>query len=187
MSLVIGVVLAASLSARADFNVDRCTPVSQNAASAAERIAPQRCEPGLVSDDAASGLLSLAAETWGERASTPAAREAEPAVQELPGLPGSASLFLSAALSVGAWHAVRKSRDIHLGQLPEWYHPDAPHQIGHSVAVDLGFAPVAVCLFDEPARERPVFFTFRREAPSRCESQYFLAVEAPRGPPTSLS
>lgn len=104
-------------------------------------------------------------------------------VEELPGLPGSASLFLSAALSVGAWHLVRKSRDIHLGHLPDWYHPDAPAQIGHSVAVDLQFAPMAVCIFDQPFTERPFIFRVPRVIVSRCESQHFLHIEAPRGPP----
>jgi hypothetical protein len=91
-------------------------------------------------------------------------------------------------LSVGAWHMVRKASNLHLANLPEWYHPDAPYQIGHSVALDpmLGFEVLAVCLFDIPtADNRPILpQRMQRELPSRCESQFFLAVEAPRGPPS---
>jgi len=110
----------------------------------------------------------------------------EPAVRELPGLPSSTSLFLSAMLSVGAWHMVRRAGHLHVASLPEWYHPDAPHQIGHSVAFDplAGFVFLPVCLFETPLDlEPPRIPETPREIPSRLWSQHFLTVESPRGPP----
>jgi len=111
-------------------------------------------------------------------------------VRELPGLPGSSSLFLSAMLSIGAWHVVRRAGQLHLSCLPEWYHPNAPHQVGHSVAFDpvAGFGFLPVCLFEMPAApDPPRFPETRRELPSRHESQHFLTVESPRGPPCLCS
>ena len=99
----------------------------------------------------AAGLFSpvglLESEHWANLpvAPTPATSD-EQVIRELPGLPGSASLFLSAVLSVGAMQLVRKAGNVHLAHLPEWYHPDAPHQIGHSVVFDplVGFEMLAV-------------------------------------------
>ncbi len=108
-------------------------------------------------------------------------------VKELPSLPGSAELFLSAMLSVGVWQAVRKTRHVHFADLPEWYHPDAPQQIGHSHAFDphLGYDVLPVCRFDIPiGDEQPVSYRFQREVRSPCESQFFLPASAPRGPPS---
>jgi hypothetical protein len=123
-----------------------------------------------------SGPLSLPA----------GASSSETAVRMLPELPGSANLFMSALLSAGAWHMVRRAGQLHLAHLPAWYHPDAPQQIGHSVAFEpsLGFELLAVCAFEAPLPARPVpSAATLRELPSRHESQHFLPVQAPRGPP----
>jgi len=111
------------------------------------------------------------------------AEAAEQHVQQLPPGPGSAGLFLSALLTVGAYHVVRSARQMHLSDLPTWYHADGPGQVGHAVAIDMQFVPLAACSFDEPVGERPVCSFVQRESRSRCESQSFLATEAPRGPP----
>ena len=110
-------------------------------------------------------------------------------VMELPSLPGSAELFLSAMLSVGVWQAVRKTRHVHFADLPDWYHADGPAQIGHSVAIDLQFAPLAPCAFDEPVKGLfpSVDSHVLWDVLCHCESQHFLAVEAPRGPPSLSS
>ena len=109
---------------------------------------------------------------------------ASSAVLDLPPLPSSASLFLSAVLSLGAFHLARSARQVHLGALPQWYHDQCPAQIGHAVAFNMEFAPLAVCAFTGPDGERPAF-TYRipREHRSRFDSQSFLLIESPRGPP----
>ena len=113
---------------------------------------------------------------------------ASSAVLDLPPLPSSASLFLSAVLSLGAFHLARSARQVHLGALPQWYHDQCPAQIGHAVAFDMEFAPLAVCAFTGPNGQRPTF-TYRipREHRSRFDSQYYLLIEAPRGPPLLCS
>ena len=106
------------------------------------------------------------------------------AVLDLPPLPSSASLFLSAMLSLGAFHLARSARQVHLGALPQWYHDQCPAQIGHAVAFDMEFAPLAVCAFAGPDGERPrVTYRIPREQRSRFSSQSFILIEPPRGPP----
>ena len=108
------------------------------------------------------------------------------AIREIRPLPGSLSLFFSAMLSIGGWHLVRSARHVHLGALPEWYHTDAPAQIGHAVSFDFNYAPTALCVFESAASgvdERPVWYDLWRELDLRRFSQTFLLFADPRGPP----
>jgi len=110
----------------------------------------------------------------------------ETTVRQLPAAPGSSALFAAAMLSAGVWQALRKARHAQWGHLPDWYHADAPQQIGHSVAFDPtpSVELLAVCVFDAPIEtDSPVFPDISRNFPSRHESQHFLTIEAPRGPP----
>ncbi len=104
-------------------------------------------------------------------------------VRELPALPGSAQLFLSAMLSMGGWQLVRSARHLHWGGLPEWYHTGGPLQIGHAVPFDLDFSASPPCCFEQPAGERPYLYRVRRELCPRCDAPRFLTIFAPRGPP----
>ncbi len=104
-------------------------------------------------------------------------------VRDLPAVPGSAQLFLSAMLSVGAWHLVRSAKHLHLADLPEWYHPGGPAQVGHVVPFDLDFSALPVCCFEQPVGQRPFLYRVQREEVPRCDTRSFLAVTAPRGPP----
>ena len=104
-------------------------------------------------------------------------------IRELPALPGSASLFLSAMLSIGGWHLLRSARHIHLAALPEWYQTAGPAQVGHAVPCDLDFSALPVCCLEQPAGERPYLYRVRREHTPRCDAQCFLIIAAPRGPP----
>lgn len=110
----------------------------------------------------------------------------ESAVHELPALPGSASLFLSAIVSMGAWHFVRRARNIQLGDLPDWYHPDAPKQIGHAVVFDLDFVPLAICRFEcsDGEKWRPPHW-WAADASVVVRSQGMLKPVIPRAPPAS--
>ena len=104
-------------------------------------------------------------------------------IRDLPPLPGSASLFLSAMLSIGGWHVLRSARHIHLGALPEWYHTDGPDQIGHTASFDLNFSALPLCCFEQPVGERPSLFRVRRDQRPRCDARSFVTPAAPRGPP----
>ncbi len=91
-------------------------------------------------------------------------------------------------LTIGAWHTIRKASQLHLANLPEWYHADAPYQIGHTVAFDpiLGFQLLPACPFDTPPKVEPTrFVNTPRELPSRYESRHVLSIESPRGPPAN--
>ncbi len=110
-------------------------------------------------------------------------------VRDLPPLPGSATLFLAAMVSMGGWHLVRSARDLHWGALPEWYHTGGPIQIGHAVPLDLDFHSVPPCWFESAAEgggdDRAFLNRLSRGDGPRCYAQvFFLAIAAPRGPPT---
>lgn len=66
-------------------------------------------------------------------------------VRDLPPLPSSATLFLSAMLTAGAWHVTRNARHLHLGPLPDWYHSGGAVQVGHVVPADPTFSH-AICV-----------------------------------------
>ncbi|MBN2561997.1 MAG: hypothetical protein JXQ75_13815 [Phycisphaerae bacterium] len=104
-------------------------------------------------------------------------------VREVPPLPSSAVLFLSAVLSAGAWHLGRSAMHLHLGALPEWYHAGGPDQIGHAVPFDFDFSASPPCRFEQPVGERPFRYRVRREETPRCDEQANLTIAAPRGPP----
>jgi hypothetical protein len=119
-----------------------------------------------------------------------AAVDTPPSVEELPPAPGSACLFISGMLSIGAWQLVRKAGSPRLGNLPDWYHPHGPYQIGHSLALDptLDSGLLAVRLFDEPIVVVSTRLSSNpRELPSRYESQHFLTIESSRAPPLCIN
>lgn len=106
-------------------------------------------------------------------------------IQELPGLPSSSELFLSAMLGMGAWQLVRSTKHLHLSSVPEWYHHGGPAQIGHAVPCDLQFAPAVLCIFDRPS----VGVTLRPErtwadyVPIKSDQPFLRSSVALRGPP----
>jgi len=197
-NLVLAVLLSSVSIAHADFGKRIPTqsellssPLHECNTSLSQAAGLPECESQQISEDYAVDVASDFLSSH-EFLSTnpidtcPPAQNDESEIREVPALPSSSSLFLSAMLSMGAWQCVRKSRNLHLSHLPEWYHLDGPYQIGHTVSFDpnLTFDALPVCLFDTPIGEqRPFIYRVQRELPSRCESQYFLPVTAPRGPP----
>ena len=105
-------------------------------------------------------------------------------VIQLPPAPSSTALFFSAMASIGAWQLVRSGRNLHLGAMPEWYHSGGPVQVGHITAFDLDFMNLPLCLFEEPVGERPFCYSAGRDIGLRLESQHFLTIADPRGPPS---
>lgn len=105
-------------------------------------------------------------------------------IREVPPLASSASLFLSAMLSVGAWNLLRVSRHANWSHVPDWYHTDCPSQIGHAVPFDFDFSALPLCCFEQPAGQRPFLYRVQRQEVPRCDAQCFLTITAPRGPPT---
>lgn len=104
-------------------------------------------------------------------------------VRDLPAAPGSAQLFLSAMLSVGAWHLVRSAKHFHLADIPDWYHPGGPSQIGHVVPFDLDFSALPVCFFEQPIDVRPFPYRWAPQQRPPGGGQSCLITAAPRGPP----
>jgi len=103
----------------------------------------------------------------------------------LPAGPSSVAMFITAIGSLGAWQVVRSARGarFRLGPIPEWYHTGGPIQIGGATAIDLYCTQPALCALNERAGERQFRHRPRRDLPSRRESQFLQAVDAPRGPP----
>ncbi len=105
-------------------------------------------------------------------------------IREVPPLPSSSSLFLSAMLSVGAWNLLRVSRHANWAHMPDWYHTDCPSQIGHAVPFDFDFSALPLCCFEQPVAQRPFLYRVQREEIPRCDAESFLTITVPRGPPT---
>jgi hypothetical protein len=127
--------------------------------------------------------------TGGASSGSGTATDGNEKIVQVPALPGSSSLFLSAVLSAGALHLARKARNVHVGHLPAWYHDACPERIAHAVAFDFNLADMPVCFTAEMAAadvpdNTPAFREYVREPCSRLELQFFLPVIAPRGPPS---
>lgn len=107
-------------------------------------------------------------------------------VIELPASPGSMGLFLSGALSIGAWHLVRSARNLHFANLPEWYHSGCPDQIGHAVPFDLDLTLQPLCEVMQPdGADRPTFYRRCLEE-LRPRDVHFFSIVTSRGPPCSI-
>ena len=104
-------------------------------------------------------------------------------VRQLPGSPGGATLFLMGVGCLGAVKLGRSARGLHLQSLPDWYHTGGPLQVGGAAAFDFDYDTPVFCTLDEPVGVQQLRYHPRRNLPSRPDRQFFLAVEAPRGPP----
>lgn len=98
---------------------------------------------------------------------------------------GSGQLLLSAFLAAGCFQITRHRHDFKLMSLPQWYHSDGPAQVGHAVAFDLQYAPLVVCIFNEPASKLLLSGDHIQSGlHSRYGPQYYAVVAALRGPPS---
>ena len=105
-------------------------------------------------------------------------------IEQLPAEHSSMVLFLSALGGLGAWQLGRSAKKFHFGAVPEWYHPGGVRQVGHSVAIDLEFDTMTVCLaIEQTGSEHPVWQYLGRQERFYCESQYLHAPSTPRAPP----
>jgi hypothetical protein len=192
------IVAGATASAFADLTP--ASPPSGGRAFASAALASARAQaPATVTGSASESALRPGLLDWyhGQGQvplgglSVPATETADettaPVVRELPPLPGSAGLFLSAVLSVGAWQLVRSARHWHLGALPQWYHTACPDRIGHAVPFDFDMNVMPLCSFARVTGgddQRPAGFETRCDFRPSWQSQYFLPVTAPRAPPS---
>jgi hypothetical protein len=100
---------------------------------------------------------------------------------------GSLTLCLYGLLGFGAFRSLSCAKKMSLGFLPDWYHSDAPAQIGHSYVISpdcLCAAPV-YCFIqpDDPARDcHPQYFGGVIASLWR-QSQFTPTTLASRGPP----
>ena len=188
--LVIGIALSGATAARADMSRPTTWAILSEAgsislSSATDSAALRHCgfERGHLDDLSAAAFA-------GEPLLPPTSDRAAPeetssrlTLRELPPAPGSAALFLSALVSVGAWQLVRSARQINFSAVPEWYHTCAPAQVGHAVAVDLDFGAMPLCSFASPPVKPPDYYNTWRECRVRFAAQHTLTVQPPRGPP----
>ncbi len=116
----------------------------------------------------------------------PAAAVPVQAAKPLPAPPDSASLFLCAVGTLGAWQIGRSARRLNLSEVPAWLHTGGPAQIGHAVIYDpfdihlqplLGPRTVPAA----PGPPRPGVRMELPLVPGPCQG--FLTAAAPRGPP----
>jgi hypothetical protein len=94
-------------------------------------------------------------------------------------------MFFTALGSLGAWQIGRSARNVRFsfGPLPEWYHTGGPIQVGRAAAFDFHYTPPALCALNQPAGRQQLRYHRWRDLFSRCEEQFGLTVDAPRGPP----
>jgi hypothetical protein len=104
-------------------------------------------------------------------------------VRELPAGPGGATLFFIGVGCLGAVRLGRSPRSLHLQSLPAWFHTGGPIQIGHVTVWDFGYYAPVSCTQSKPVSVQQFRHHPWRNLPSRCEDQFLLTVEAPRGPP----
>jgi len=108
-------------------------------------------------------------------------------VLELPPLPGSAGLFMSAMLSVGGWHLLCSTRHTRLGSLPEWYHTGGPLQIGHTVVFNMDVSCFRPCCFEQPVGEHRITHNVWYDKHPCRLALLLLKVQASRAPPRPSS
>lgn len=113
------------------------------------------------------------------------AGRSETSVMTVPPAPSSLKLILSGLVSLGAVQLARSMRQVHLADLPEWYHTACPERIGDAVPLDLDHTTPPLCLFERPAiepdrslRPRPVLVAAWQPV-----SQTVVTLTAPRSPP----
>jgi len=105
--------------------------------------------------------------------------------QELPAPPGSASLFLAAVGSLGAWQLTRSVRRLHSAAVPDWFHTGGPRQIGYRFAIDITrptYMPLCDS-FDQPIVQPVRAGVIGRLTRIRGDALCFLTPANPRGPP----
>jgi hypothetical protein len=123
---------------------------------------------------------------WGVRMGLAGHSAVANEVRQLPPLPGSAALYLSAVASIGGWYALRSARNLSWGALPDWYHTGGPSQIGHASPFDLNFHALPLRMdhsVDVEVGERHFYRRRPRETTPLGDRQCFLTITAPRGPP----
>ena len=104
-------------------------------------------------------------------------------VIEMPPLPGSAELFLSALLGMGAWHLARQSRDFRLGAWPTWYQTGEPIQVRHIVAFEMSFVAVPLPAVRSSVEPKRHWCVRTRPDRPRMPSEWAGSVVGPRAPP----
>jgi hypothetical protein len=188
--LSVASLVGVAATARADFQISApretaSIPITA-CAPATEPITPANQFLGILEAPTIADPLTGASQNMTGVLNETAAQDEVGATLELPPLPGSASLFLSALVSMGAWHLVRSVKHVRLESLPEWYHAGGPSQIGHAVPFDLGFSltPVAFGSFQPPNCDRIRLYHRHREQRARCEDQFFFTSEDSRAPPS---
>jgi len=188
---VVAVVLGLAQTAHADLSAAWASAVSPSHTGSfsahcpgAARVTPTPTETGIAMSRLSLGLpqdVSLPPVGLSDEEGDLSTQK----VIELPPAPSSAALFLSALASAGAWHVCRSTKHLYVSGLPDWYHPDAPDRIGHVVVFDLDYSTAPLCSFEQPVGRPVAFYRVGRDHDvPHGDSQCFLTITSPRGPPS---
>lgn len=115
---------------------------------------------------------------------------AEHRIQPLPAPPSSASLFLYAVGTIGAWQISRSARKLNLAEVPAWLHTGGPDQVGRAVRfdpLDLRLQPAAGLSLSLPQDDPPQHWTRSALPELRCSREGFLTISTARGPPRAAT
>lgn len=102
------------------------------------------------------------------------------------GRPGNSVVLVLGSFGViGAWRFGWSARRIQFAPAPDWFHAEAPAQIGHRVAAGPSLQlDLALRIFDTVAAAlAPIKVIARHDCPAISLQQFVLSVEGPRAPP----
>lgn len=107
-------------------------------------------------------------------------------VKELPPAPDSATLFLYAMATLGAWQPIRFARKSGFAQMTWQFHTSDSYQIGRTDAVHLNLIDISPpCWFDHLSSQPPVLSGYIQ--PYACSGWnvlFFITTILPRAPPS---
>lgn len=106
-------------------------------------------------------------------------------IREIPPVPGTGELLMSALASVAVWHLLKGARHWQLASFPDWYHVEGPTQIGRSHAYDFQVFALPLCCPCEPAATPRASVWIGVPRSVKGGSQQALLPYQGRGPPGS--
>jgi len=140
---------------------------------------------GLIFD---AGCFSFAGSEGGfvaDQSPAPVSPDHQAFVTSIPPAPDSASLFLCAMGTVGAWQITRTLRRVQFTAVPDWMDAGGPNQIGRATVLDIGLAAGPPRFHEQPS-PFPVSGRIDVELLSPLRSQCLLTTTASRAPPSLL-
>jgi hypothetical protein len=87
--------------------------------------------------------------------------------------------------SLGAWQVGRAARNVHLHDVPDWFHASGPVQVAHTLVANPDCSPALDAVpFEGPSDVRTFCRYERWQSPPLLQPQCILTSKAPTGPPS---